>query len=297
MATAIFDNLSFQADALDIDLENPINWEHPLAQGLRGWWMAVPGLIGGNRLFDLTQRTHGVFNNGPIWRPIPHRGGVGALTFPGGGFSDVYVRMAALRQFSAPPLTIISWFNPTSTATAYKALFGGYSNAYPCLFATSGNASGRPLGYGWEDTSDEYNAASGLVSVVNQWNFAALVVTSSDATLWLATPGAQQLSSFINTKTHNAKTISDCLIGGDRPLVAGNHDFPGMIADTRIFSRAFSPAVIRWLYVNSQLGYPELLNRYSRRYVPSAVVAAARGTPILRSGILESSIIGRGIVA
>jgi len=52
------------ASLADVDLSNPINYNHPLAKGLVGFWLPLPSLAGGTKLYDLTRyRTHGTLTN------------------------------------------------------------------------------------------------------------------------------------------------------------------------------------------------------------------------------------------
>ena len=52
------------ASLADVDLSNPINYSHPLAKGLVGFWLPLPSLAGGMKLYDLTRyRNHGTLTN------------------------------------------------------------------------------------------------------------------------------------------------------------------------------------------------------------------------------------------
>lgn len=65
----------------EIDLRKPLA-DHPLNAGVRGFWLSVPQLHGGGRLWDLSGRgLHGVLTNGPTW--TAGQNGFGAVQFTG----------------------------------------------------------------------------------------------------------------------------------------------------------------------------------------------------------------------
>lgn len=76
-------------------------------------------------------------------------------------------------------------------------------------------AASNPLTYTHEGTGDEWNAATGLFLVLNQWNFIATTVGPTAATVYLATSRGATLQSWTNTKTHNAKSSTSWFLGKD----------------------------------------------------------------------------------
>jgi hypothetical protein len=51
---------------LPVDLQNPLNPNHPLADGLRGFWCVLPSLAGGKSLHDLSGKHHHATLNGVV---------------------------------------------------------------------------------------------------------------------------------------------------------------------------------------------------------------------------------------
>jgi len=58
----------------DVDLAQPLDTTHPLTDGLQGFWLPLPHLIGGSRLYDLSVRgNHGDFvdMSSSAWTAVP----------------------------------------------------------------------------------------------------------------------------------------------------------------------------------------------------------------------------------
>ena len=60
--------------------------------------------------------------------------------------------------------------------------------------------------YSWENTADEWNANSSLVTPTGEWVTLAVVISPTAANLYMLKQDST-FSSFTNTKTHNAKDI------------------------------------------------------------------------------------------
>lgn len=105
----------------------------------------------------------------------------------------------------------------------------------------AGGGTGNALAYLWENTSDEYNANSGLIFDVTGklWQFVAVAVSPTAATLYMYDDAAG-LRSFVNTKTHSAKdssSIWDFTVGADR---ATGRYWDGRVTEARIYDRTLT---------------------------------------------------------
>lgn len=112
-----------------IDLLNPVERAHPLNRGLVGWWLTLPNLYGGGRLWDLLGRNHGTLGSGPTW--VPGRSGFGAINFPTGGANDK-VSADGSAAFESGYVTVAVLFRPTSISGTLSVV----------TYASSGN-------FGW----------------------------------------------------------------------------------------------------------------------------------------------------
>jgi hypothetical protein len=167
-----------------------------------------------------------------------------------------------------------------SALSQYRGLFVGAS---PLWGLTLSSAGGNPLAYLWEATGDEYDAPSGLVMTVGAWHFAAMAVTTTDATLYLGTPSTGTLASWTNTKTHTAKAVAGThCIGADRLI--GLRYWGGSVNDVALFDRALSAAELFALYNLSRAGYPIVLGRVARRLATAAVGGGGAFKPPWASG-------------
>ena len=196
-----------------------INWDSPQAQGLSAW--AHQGDFGLSSYED-------PFGN--VCTPTA----VSQWDYdPEMGWGNTCVSASSQKQTIG--------YSAASTATIsgcarVRFTAGGNSN-FPGVISGVGNMGfilrqpGGALGYVWENTSDEYSAASGLSPVDGVFYTVANVVTPTAATLYMAGNGS--LLSFTNTKTHTAKTDSSFLLGNDRSV--GSHFVDAFVSDGRIY--------------------------------------------------------------
>lgn len=112
-----------------------------------------------------------------------------------------------------------AWFYASSLRSYNTIIHGGNFEG----LRLSG-ASGNPLTYTWNNTSDEYDAATGLTVSTGVWHFCALVVTPTAATVYL------DGNSWTNTKSHNSVSITWSNIGCD-PAAGDGRTWQGSIAE------------------------------------------------------------------
>jgi hypothetical protein len=99
--------------------------------------------------------------------------------------------------------------------------------------------TGTQLRYTWFDSTSSYNWESGLTPPVHQWFFVALVVTPTDATLYL--DAGDGLKSATNTIEHAVMPLAAPFrIGHDPASSTGPRYWNGAIDDVRIWNRALS---------------------------------------------------------
>lgn len=144
-----------------------------------------------------------------------------------------------------------AWINLDAKA-AYDGLLVSRSSGAQGLII-SGAAGDADLGYLWEASADEFNAASMLQPANGTWNLIGLAVSSTAATIYQATRNGS-VNSWTNTKTHNGKSPSAWNLGRDS---FGSRLIDGRIAEFAMWSatltsddfaqmaRGFCPAFIK----------------------------------------------------
>ena len=144
-----------------------------------------------------------------------------------------YVTVPPFGQF-AGTMTIVAWIKPDAVQSDWAGLVytrGDGGSTSGLQFTTGGQ-----IGYNWNDAAESYNWQSGLYPTADQWNFVALVVEPTQATLYLDS-GSGMLSS-VNTLAHGTATWSAVRFGSDS---AGNRYYKGMMDDVAVYAYALSP--------------------------------------------------------
>src|ERR1019366_6188575 len=119
---------------------------------------------------------------------------------------------------------IVSVRNGTGVAT--------YGLEYTGATDINGN---HTLGYNWDDESSTYNWNSGLTTPPGQWSFVALVVTPTNATIYVVNTNGALASTFIYNHRPLAFTATtqigeDSFDGGN-----GTRSFNGIIDNVSVF--------------------------------------------------------------
>jgi hypothetical protein len=192
-------------------------------------------------------------------------------TFPGfeTGNGALMTTPASFRSWvTVPPLnlstntvTITAWIYPTANQASYSGIF----------FSRNGSdASGlgfyqnNQLGYTWNtNASATYGFASKLVVPTNKWSFVALVVTPTNATLYL----------------YNA----DGTLSAENPIPHGVETFAGrsMIGwDSYDTGRAFTGTIDEVAVWNRSLSSLEVYNYYKKGLGLTAIAAAVTTQPL-----------------
>jgi hypothetical protein len=136
-------------------------------------------------------------------------------------------------------MTIVTWIKPNGVQPNYAGIV---------FTRAEGTTSGldyqqsEQLGYHWNDTADSYNWGSGLYPVTDQWNFVALVVEPTQATMYLDDASGTGLQSNVNVVNHGPSGFNGPLVFGQDPT--GGRQYLGGIDEVVIYDRALSSAEI-----------------------------------------------------
>ncbi len=144
-----------------------------------------------------------------------------------------YAQQASALNITTNTLTLCCWIKPNGVQSSYTGLiFSSNAGATGLAYYQTGT-----LGYTWRDEGGSYNYNSGLTIPTGVWSHVALVVTPTDATLYLNGVGATR------TATHTATLFDPVfLIGIDRYT---NRTFKGLIDEVCIYNRSLSTAEIQ----------------------------------------------------
>lgn len=132
-------------------------------------------------------------------------------------------------------VTIVAWIKPNGAPDDYDGL----------VFARGGSTvagldyqQGGQLGYHWNDTSDTWGWGSGLYPEDGVWNFVALVVEPTQATLYLDSGTGLGLLGAVNGVTHGPEEFNGAIrFGSDS---ATGRFFNGSIDEVAVYNRSLS---------------------------------------------------------
>ena len=178
-----------------------------------------------------TLRT-GVTNNVPGPEPTAFQGfdtGNKAYALNGTGG---YVTVPAFGQINGA-MTLVAWIKPEAVQSDWAGLV--YTRGEGGSTSGLQFTQGGQLGYNWNDAAASYNWQSGLSPTADLWNFVALVVEPTQATLYLDSGSGMQAA--VNTLNHGAAIWSGVRLGSDP---AGGRDYKGGMDDVAVYAYALS---------------------------------------------------------
>ncbi len=205
--------------------------------GLVGYWSFNEG--SGTKAFDYSG--HGYFGTTTAsW--VAGKFGK-ALTF--NGTSDYVGLTNASTTFQS--ITITAWIKPAGVQANWTGIVYARDSVEPIGI---GYNAGSALSYTWNyGDIATYSWASGLSPANNTWDFVALTITSSAATMYLGNNGGS-LSSATNAIAHSTQSPGTPFYIGWDATDAARH-FNGVIDDVRIYNRALSATEVANLYAKT----------------------------------------------
>ncbi len=131
-------------------------------------------------------------------------------------------------------VTFTAWVKRRGTQSLWAGiLFSRASNTIAGLCIGTNNE----LRYTWNNAANTYNWNSGLTPPDGVWTFVALVVSPSNATMYMQTPGGS-LQSAVNNVSHSQEEFDGALYIGQDSM--GGRFFEGMIDEVGIWKRPFT---------------------------------------------------------
>lgn len=150
-------------------------------------------------------------------------------------------------NLNSATITIVAWIKPNGAQEDYDGL----------VFCRGGNTvagldyqTGGQIGYHWNDAAETYNFQSGMYPLDGVWNFVALVVEPTQATVYC--DDGTGLYYNINTVNHATEEFNGTLrFASDSGT---GRFFNGMIDDVVIYDRPLTEAEIASLNTAGRTG-------------------------------------------
>lgn len=196
----------------------------------------------GTTAFDLADGLNGTLN-GPIVTGVA---GPQPPTWEGFESTNTAFQFdGAAARVQLPPfnlqtnqLTIVAWINPAGPQSDQTGIVSTRNgNDIGGLFLNHPPNNTDALGYVWYGNGSWDAFPSGLVPVVGQWNFVALVIDPQKGTIYLDSGSGLQSSSYL--ATNQTVVWSNPNIGVDPGY---NRFFNGSIDEVIVYDRSLSPA-------------------------------------------------------
>lgn len=156
------------------------------------------------------------------------------LTFDG---TASYATIPAL-NLNSNTVTITAWVNRNGAQSAFAGMIFNRAGTTVSGFHF-GNAS--ELRYTWNGAASTYNWNSGLIPPSGQWTFVALVITPTNATIYMMPLGGA-LSSATNSVSNAAQAFEGVTDFGQDPN--GGRFFNGSMDEVQIFNTSLTYAQI-----------------------------------------------------
>ena len=164
----------------------------------------------------------------------------GNLTFDG---TDDYV-LCSGSSLVLTAATFIAWINRASVQGTNPGIIFSRTPS-----ATGMNFRFGALGYHWNDDTNTYSWASGLV-IPQSWSMCAITVTSSLTTGYLYQ--ASGLTTALAGISHGSTTMSSIRVGVD---AHENRYYTGSISQSLIYNRALTATEIQQNYLATKSRY------------------------------------------
>ena len=253
LARPVYDSL------LDVNIQNPLNLEHPLAQGLIGFWLPLPSLSGGLKLYDLSLYSrHGTLTNmdpATAWTTIQNTPAI----YLDGVDESIYVGKTGINWSQSNPFTI---------------------------FVVAAAAGDPPTGYGTLVNAHSVAAAETIVYLIASSSTGRLHLWKHSEASLPTTWKDGNLHSFSASHPAGANNGQDLLYYDGRPLAVSSgghygwtrtnddmrigsavttaHEWYGWIAAVMIYNRVLTASEHQLCWDLVRSGFPALLNRRPR---------------------------------
>jgi len=217
-------------------------------------WVFNEGTLGA--MANATAEGNYVAATGPLPPSYPNFESTNPAVQFDGASADVAIPALNLATNNGNTVTLSAWiycYGPQVNNSG--VLFNrSYNNASGLQIQTDGSGN-NILSYDWA-SGDRYQFSSGLIIPQYQWCFAALVITPTNATIYLQNGTSMQTA--VDTFPEGlCSFIGNTYVGWDPVDGAGasTRRFSGIIDEPAIFNRSLSPTEVNTLF-SSAVGSP-----------------------------------------
>lgn len=229
------------------------------------WWIAVPGVMGTDRWYDMISGQIGTLTNTSI--PATSTSGFGfnsnrvkpgCLNVDGSGD---YLAITMPAVGTGDNISLSLWIYPNNWTGAYTAIFDSSDRKFNSGFwNTSGTLD---QSYQGQNIWGNLDASSPTVSN-DVWTHLVYVRDNTNVTLYV---NATAYSMGTNSNGWSSATV-----GFGSNLSGGGSYFTGQIDDIQWYSRGLSAVEVLALYEESRIGYPRLFDDdyYDFMFAPTA---------------------------
>ncbi len=217
--------------------------------------------------------------------------------------SDVNSQIALMPwNLNTNTVTLTAWLNPSGNqASGAGVIYTRSTNLMVGGLVFNGVQTNGDymLGYNWNDKPAAYNWASGVTVPQNQWSFVALVITPTNATVYVMNPAAFERA--VNTTTHtNMAWNSTEYLGTEPGGLNGNRNYNGLLDEVGVYNKSLTADQLLGLYLtglNVAALAPQITTQPSPQTVVSNTTAhftvAAMGTaPLAYQWQIQSGGVG-----
>lgn len=188
-----------------------------------------------------------------IYGPQPADGFPGFET--GNGAAQPYVGYNTSRvlvpawPLNTNAVTMTAWVYPMGTEANFTGLIVNRgANVAGLNYSGSTDVNGNhTLSYTWNNDPATYGWNSGLVTPPNQWSLVALVVTPTNATIYVANAGG--ITYSVHTYAHVTQAFTGPIsLGNDPSDNAGGRVFNGNLDEVAVFGQALSQSQVTAMF-------------------------------------------------
>ncbi len=137
-------------------------------------------------------------------------------------------------------MTIVAFIKPNGPQLASSVIYGrriigNEKSAFQL------DSTGTALGYNWDDTSAQFNFSSGFPLLDNQWCLAAVVITPTNAVVYLDTGSGLQAATNNTANVTKLGFTHQCYIGiGGGNFANSTRGFNGSVDEVAVWTNSLS---------------------------------------------------------
>jgi len=236
----------------DVDLANPLDTTHTLLDGVQGFWLPLPRLVGGSRLYDLSAHSnHGdLINAEPSidWASSASRR-LPFLDLEGAGTSGSVDDHISIPQTatSNSPLSILVLVRLDSLSTFHGIIGKGRDNGAWGMHTEAGNKIVVNVNTSFVRTSKVSESV---------WHQLGFTISPSNETTGYV--DGDSFGTFTNSFPGNSLPI---LIGSLNSSSGAQYSGDIAVQSVIIYDREISSSEVSFLNQQARRGFPDLLRR------------------------------------